>query len=294
MNKQVVVALTSGGVDSIALTWILAKRNPHLTFLPLYFWSKPSGAYVQREHGINQQIHKLFAPQFPNVLEPQRYDGYEMRITRGRTEYRNQLYLDAVARLYGQDSSVVGVSLGVVPGQETGSWVHGWSLAVPDHNPVLLTEHLRKQKPEWKLWTYKDFEGEIPDIGKKSARVILGVKELGVDWLWKTNSCQKWFLGKKPGIYSYLGEGIPAVGGCGNCHSCVARYVSIRSALGVDKTPYRNDPIVSRWVIQYAIEYRNVTIFLESIPFCRDGKMLRQELGSWMQGKLPNVSSCSD
>ena len=284
-----IISLTSGGVDSVLLTWGLARMSPELTFLPLYYQSKLSGAYWQREHGSNVNAWKMFRELTPNVLEPQQYGGLDIKVSRGRTEYRNQIYIDATLRLFGSDPDVVGVSLGVCPGQDTGNWIHTWSLNKEDHSPDFLVAYLRARRPGWKLWTFKDFEGAIPEIGKKSERVKLGVQLLGEDWLWASTSCQRWYLGRKPGIYSYLGEGIPAVGGCGECHSCVARFVAIVCALGYDKTPYRHDPPRARWLLQYAAEYKNVDLFIRGLPYMKDGRIVTRVLGEWMERRLVSV-----
>lgn len=284
--RSKVVALTSGGIDSIVLTWTLAKLYGDLDFLPLYYCSKNSGAYWEREFGANQKIREMFHDEVPNVLEPIKYNSPEIKVSRARTSYRNQIYLDAVLRMFGNDPSIAGVSMGVCPGQETGSWIHGWTLDEEDHSPTFLEDYLKERKPEWKLWTFKNFEEYSSEIGKKSIRVKLGVESLGEEWLWKTNSCQLWFLGKKPGHWSYLGDGIYPVGGCGRCHSCIARYVAIIDALGYDKTPYRTNPLKGKWLLQYAAEYKNLDLFLEGIPFSKDGKLVRREIRAWLERKL--------
>ena len=575
MQVGKVIALCSGGVDSILLLYFLAKRYPEYDFQPLYLYSKNSGAYWGREEGSNLQIYEMYKDKFPNVLKPEHYDSPTVRVSRGRTNFRNQIYLEEMVRVYGKDKSIIGISMGTCPGQEGGSWVHGWCVTgdtiirtshgdfpiqelvthdfsgdpmyafaqdgikpamdkivackqvgskrevfrvtlddgsyvdgplyhqimmqdgsfrciselksgdsirpvilggtekdqyptlrgryhyytihnlvmeamigrdleypkevthhkdhnkknyhpsnldlmpfvehynlhakqmlgkevplerrqrisaklkgktrsseevqhikeglqryrelngclvqqlpevrekirrtvqagydsgarVParekiglgvrrarlgsnhkivsveylgerdifdietqkyhnfatnncyahntldrdDHSPKFLESYLKSIQPSWALWTFGTLEPEFPEIGKKSVRVKLGVDLLGEDWLWKTTSCQRWFTGTTPGIYSYLGEGIQATGGCGECHSCAARYVAIIHAIGHDKTPYRHDPIKARWTIQYAAEYNDVPLFIASIPYTRDGKIVKRELRSFVE-----------
>jgi hypothetical protein len=188
--------------------------------------------------------------------------------------------------MYGEDPTIVGVSMGVCPGQDSGSWVHGWSLNRNDHSPKFLVDYLKEKKPEWQLWTFQDFEAEYPEIGKKSVRVELGKKYLGIEWLWTTNSCQLWFTGKKDGVWSYLGDGIHPIGGCGKCHSCTARYVAVVCALGEDKTPYRRDPLLSRWILQYAAEYKNMDLFIKALPVAKDRALAARVIKEWLERKI--------
>jgi len=283
-----VIALVSGGVDSPALMYALAKKYPETTFDQLYFCSRNSGAYWQREHGSNVKVYNLVKDKFPNVLPPQQYNSPEIRVSRGRTEYRNQIFLDAVVRLYDGDKDVEGIMLGVVPAGASGDWwIHGWfaQMGAGDHSPDFLQDYLHKQKPGWKLWTFKDFANGTFPMNDRRSRVRLGVDALGEDWLWETVSCQRWFLGTKPGIYSYLGEGIQATGGCGECFSCVERSMAIYGVLGYDKTPYRHDPLKSRWYLQYAVGWKDIDFFIRGLPCAKDG-MPKREVLAWLQRRL--------
>lgn len=274
-----IISLTSGGVDSVILTWVLAYIFPEREFQPLYLRSKLSGAYWEREEGSNEKVWLRFHESFPNVLKPIFYEGPEIKVSRSRTSHRNRIYIDAVVRQFGNDPDIIGMSMGITPGWSPDG-VHSWTLDEEDHSPSLLAAYLKERKPEWTLFSFADFADY--DLGK-GGRIKLALPLLGEDWLWDTTACQLWFLGKKRD--SYLGEGIPAKGGCGRCHGCVGRSVGILHVLGYDKTPYRSDPLKSRWFLQFAVVYKSLDLFLRGLPYTKDSTV-RRVLRSWLEEKL--------
>ena len=282
-----IICLTSGGVDSIILTWGLAYIFPEHICQPLYLQSKLSGAYWKREQKANMMAYNRFHDKFPNVLEPTFYGGADVKVSRGRTKYRNQIYIDTVVRLYGDDPDVIGMSMGVTPGWSA-EGVHAWSLAEQDHDPSFLEEYLKKQKPDWNFFSYHVFTPYDWNLSEKSGRLLMGIPILGTDWIWERQACQLWFTGEHR--YSYLGEGILATGGCGRCHSCVGTFAAITYALGYDKTPYRTNPLQSRWFPQFAVQYKSLDLFLKALPFNRDG-VVRRELKKWRARENQRLTS---
>ena len=201
-----IISLVSGGLDSLALMYALAYEHRDLAFQPLYFRHRMSGAYWQREEGSNKAVWGAYHERFPNVLEPTYYDGAEIKVSRGRNNYRNQIFLDTVVRLFGRDE-VVGVSIGVVPSVPGEWWVHPWGHPEPeDGSPSYLQEYLGRSKPEWKLYTFADFSSDGLRMNDRRNRVALGVGVLGEDWLWMTSSCFAPWAGSYPHVLTPRGR----------------------------------------------------------------------------------------
>ena len=92
-SRGLVIGFQSGGMDSHPLTYKLAQDYPEYDFLPLYIRSKLSPAYWYREEGCNEKIYDLNKEKFSNVFEPTAYEHPEVRVSRSRTQRRNQIYL---------------------------------------------------------------------------------------------------------------------------------------------------------------------------------------------------------
>ena len=54
-----IIVLSSGGVDSVALGYALARDNPDTEILPIYMRTKLSPSYWIREEGSNERVFAM-------------------------------------------------------------------------------------------------------------------------------------------------------------------------------------------------------------------------------------------
>ena len=79
-----IIVLSSGGVDSVALGYALARDKPDTEILPIYMRTKLSPSYWIREEGSNHRIFDMInggdSPRYPNMHEPTGIQHPEVRI----------------------------------------------------------------------------------------------------------------------------------------------------------------------------------------------------------------------
>ena len=281
-----IIVLSSGGVDSVALGYALARDNPDTEILPIYMRTKLSPSYWIREEGSNERVFAMTngngTVRYPNMAPPTAIQHPEVRISRARTDRRNQIILTHMTRRihegeFGDD--VLGFAMGVVPSDsdDMTDWVHGWTthFGQGDHSPEFLQDYLHTLDPNLRLWTFGDYGA---DMQMRNRRVELFVDAISEEALWETTSCQTWW--KR---------------GDGRCHSCLDRHVAIMVALGHDETPYMYPPISSRWYPQYVVSMRYMDGFLEALKYNKDsrywsGLQVDRELFDWMERQLNGKS----
>lgn len=256
-----VVSLFSGGIDSTATTYRLADEGYEV--YPVYYYGVSSYSYLEV-----RQMYRIWVEMNEKYLNVMPIRIVNIKIPPNKRDRRNRIFLDLTVP-YAKEIGCNTVAIGEYKGGGEETWVCYWMpFPMEDADTEKLKEYIKKLDSSFNLITLDDFGPCL----YKSDRINIGKPVLG-DTYFLTTCCQS-----------------PAELNCGNCYKDVERHVGFLKSYGYDKTPYVNDPKLSRWFPQYCVQMNYFEGLLQTENWWIEKERVLELVENQYEQKLKNGS----